>query len=140
MKTFRGILIAKRCRVFNPSTDLQKGPRLMMISNRRIHPAVSVIIVLVVLGCSLEVRNIASAGGLKIPKLPFPFGGSVLDNLIAVVLAVGSAALLTPLARPTLARILGLCWNGWRGPALTLPGHGAVLGRPRPAIQDFPRR
>ena len=91
-----------------------------MIVKYKIHAAVAASIVVLVLGCSLEMRDIARLGGLKIPRLPFPFGGAILDNLIAVVLAVVSAALLKPDGRPPLTKTLGLRGNGWRGPALTL--------------------
>ncbi|MBO9664744.1 CPBP family glutamic-type intramembrane protease [Dokdonella sp.] len=84
----------------------------------RLRNAVHGIVVLLVLGLALQVRDIAPALGVKIPPLPMPYGGSLLDNLIAVAIAL-AAALLLSRRRADLARHLGLTWNGWRGPLLT---------------------
>jgi CAAX protease family protein len=80
---------------------------------------VGFLVVVIVLGCGLELRDIASAGGLTLPRFPFPFGRSLFDNLLAVLLATVSAILLTPIFRWHITQNLG-CANGWRGPALTL--------------------
>ena len=84
----------------------------------RLRSAVHGIVVLLVLGLALQVRDIAPALGVEIPPLPMPYGGSLLDNLIAVVIALAAAFLLSR-RRANLARHLGLAWNGWRGPLLT---------------------
>ena len=91
-----------------------------MTTNRQPNSVIAAAVVVAALAGSLEVRHIARAAGLNIPRFPFPFGGATLDNLLAVALAVGCAALLRPAARRSLADALGLRWNGWRGPALTL--------------------
>lgn len=78
----------------------------------------SIAVVLLVLGLALQVRDITPKLGLKIPPLPIPYGGSLLDNLIAVAVALAAAFLLSR-QRANLPRHLGLHWNGWRGPLLT---------------------
>lgn len=84
------------------------------------YPAwVGAIVVVAVLGLGLQVRDIAAAIGAPIPKLPIPYGGSILDNLIAVVLAL-VAALALASRGASLVRSVGLAWPGWKGPALTL--------------------
>lgn len=75
-------------------------------------------VVLLVLGLALQVRDLAAAAGLAIPPLPMPYGGSLLDNLIAVAVALAAAFLLSR-RRADLVRHLGFGWNGWRGPLLT---------------------
>ncbi len=81
---------------------------------------VAAVMVVVVLGCALEVRDIARAAGLKLRGFPFPFGGAVLDNLLAILLALGAAMALLPPSRQRLRNVLGFRWNGWKGPALTV--------------------
>ena len=76
-------------------------------------------VVLVVLTCGLELRDLAAAVGLHIPGLPFPFGGAV-HNALAVALAAGAAILVATPPRAPLVDGLGLRWNGWQGPALAL--------------------
>ena len=74
-------------------------------------------VVIVVLALALQVRDITKYFGLPIPRLPIPYGGAILDNGIAVALALVAAFAL---ARLVGARQeLGLGWNGWRGPLLT---------------------
>lgn len=67
----------------------------------------------------LNLRDLSAAAGLPIPRLPMPFGGSLLDNLLAVLTAVLLAALLKPRDLP-LADSLGLRWHSARGPVLVL--------------------
>lgn len=96
---------------------------------------VEVVVVLLVLGLGLQVRDMATAIGLQIPPLPMPYGGSLLDNLIAVALALTTAFSLGR-QRAALVRHLGLGWNGWRGPLLTALASApcwiglALLGQP----------
>ncbi|MBB5865662.1 CPBP family glutamic-type intramembrane protease [Xanthomonas sp. 3058] len=75
---------------------------------------------LVVLLVALQIRDLAKAVGLPIPSIPLPYGGGMLDNLLSVVVVFVAAALLRPGTPGELAARLGLRWNGWRGPALTL--------------------
>lgn len=67
----------------------------------------------------LNLRDLSAAVGLPIPRLPIPFGGSLLDNLLAVLTAVLLAWLLKP-RDLALADSLGLRWHGARGPLLVL--------------------
>ncbi|CAD7721196.1 hypothetical protein LMG31884_32760 [Xanthomonas hydrangeae] len=75
---------------------------------------------LVVLLIALQVRDVAKAVGLPIPKIPVPYGGGIADNLLSVVVVLVAAALLRPGTPGGIAARLGLRWNGLRGPALTL--------------------
>jgi membrane protease YdiL (CAAX protease family) len=101
----------------------------------RIGAGVAVILILLL---SQEIRDLAKAIGLPIPALPVRYGGSGLDNLLAVLIVVAGALLL--LRRPAgLARDLGLRFNGWRGPALaavaTLPFWIGVIWLGKPATE-----
>ena len=79
------------------------------------------IIVVIVLVGSLEVRDVFNFIGLKIPSFPMPYGGSTLDNLFAVLLVLLAALVLLPKKdRPAIGNSLGLRWNGFKGPVLTL--------------------
>lgn len=80
---------------------------------------VNAAVVVTVLGIGLQVRDVAAALGLRIPGLPMPYGGSILDNAIAVALALVAALALSGHGA-SLVRSLGLHWPGWKGPALTL--------------------
>ena len=86
-------------------------------SLRRLTPHVVWLLVLLV---ALQVRDVAKALGFPIPKIPVPYGGGILDNLLSVVVVLVAAALLRPGMPDELAARLGLRWNGLRGPALTL--------------------
>ncbi|PPU52894.1 CPBP family intramembrane metalloprotease [Xanthomonas arboricola] len=86
-------------------------------SLRRLTPHVVWLLVLLV---ALQVRDVANALGFPIPKIPVPYGGGILDNLLSVVVVLVAAALLRPGMPGELAARLGLRWNGLRGPALTL--------------------
>ncbi|HEU4969641.1 CPBP family intramembrane glutamic endopeptidase [Sphingomonas sp.] len=99
----------------------------------RIGAGVAVILILLL---SQEIRDLAKAVGSPIPPLPIPYGGSGLDNLLAVLIVAAGAWLL--LRRPAgLARDLGLRFNGWRGPVLaavaTLPFWIGVVWLGKPA-------
>ena len=48
-------------------------------------------------GLGLNLRDVAAAAGAPIPALPMPYGGSLLDNALAVLLALLLAALLRPM-------------------------------------------
>lgn len=80
---------------------------------------INAIVVVAVLGIGLQVRDIGKALGLRIPGLPMPYGGAILDNAIAVALALIAAFVLSGRGA-SLVRGLGLHWPGWKGPALTL--------------------
>ena len=60
--------------------------------------AVRVLLVLLGVGLGLNLRDIAAAIGTPIPALPIPYGGSLLDNALAVLMAVLLALLLRPAA------------------------------------------
>ncbi|MEG2804577.1 CPBP family intramembrane glutamic endopeptidase [Stenotrophomonas sp.] len=77
------------------------------------------LIALLGVALGLNIRDISAAMGLPLPGLPIPFGGSLLDNLLAVLVAVLLAWWLKPRALP-LADSLGLRWHGARGPLLVL--------------------
>lgn len=80
---------------------------------------VCALVVVAVLGIGLQIRDISAALGLRIPGLPIPYGGSILDNALAVALAIVAAVALSGRGA-SLVRGIGLHWPGWRGPALTL--------------------
>ncbi|MGH8033458.1 MAG: lysostaphin resistance A-like protein [Luteimonas sp.] len=86
----------------------------------RTRTAVHSAVVLGVLVVALEIRDIAKAVGIDIPGLPVPRGGSVMDNLLSVALAVVAVIALDRARRLSLRAALGLRWNGWKGPLLTL--------------------
>src|ERR1700721_4755705 len=81
-------------------------------------------VVVVVLACGPELRDTASVSGLTLLRFPFPFGRSLVDNLLMVLLAVICAALLSPKRRWHVVDKLGLRWRGWKAPALTLLATG----------------
>lgn len=89
-----------------------------MSQQGRLRSLVGVVVVLLVLGLALQVRDLTPTFGLKIPPLPMAYGGSLLDNLIAVAVALLAAVLLSR-QRANLVRHLGLLWHGARGPLLT---------------------
>lgn len=76
----------------------------------------SVILVALILLFSQQVRDLARAVGHPIPKLPIPYGGAILDNLLAVLIVLVAGALL--LRKSGLFDRLGLRSNGWRAPVL----------------------
>ncbi|WMJ70227.1 CPBP family intramembrane glutamic endopeptidase [Stenotrophomonas sp. 24(2023)] len=67
----------------------------------------------------LYVRDLSAAAGLPIPALPMPYGGSLLDNALAVLVAVVLVAALRP-HRLATATALGLDRHGLRGPLWVL--------------------
>jgi uncharacterized protein len=91
----------------------------MTITYRNARPFIAAIVVVGVLVFSQSLRDIAHACGLGFPRFPFPWGGNVLDNSIAIAIAAGAAVSLAPALRRNLPENLGLRWNGWTGPALT---------------------
>jgi len=101
--------------------------------------AVRVLLVLLGVGLGLNLRDIAAAIGTPIPALPIPYGGSLLDNALAVLMAVLLALLLRPRGMGLLAS-LGLRGNGWGGPlwvllaSLTCWLGLALLGTPNTAL------
>lgn len=74
---------------------------------------------LAVLG-SIKLRDLVKLLGIDLPRFSFHFGGAATDYLTQIALAVGCALAMAPAARRHLAQSLGLRWNGWKGPALTL--------------------
>jgi uncharacterized protein len=91
----------------------------MTIADRKTLPFIAAIVVVGVLALSQSLRDIAHAFGFGFPRFPFPWGGNILDNLIAIAIAVGAAIALAPAVRRHLPQNLGLRWNGWTGPAMT---------------------
>ena len=57
---------------------------------------VRLLLVLLGVGLGLNVRDISAALGAPIPALPRPYGGSLLDNALAVLVALLLATLLRP--------------------------------------------
>ena len=110
-----------------------------MPQTSRLPNAARVLLVLLGVGLGLNLRDLSAAVGLPIPALPMPYGGSLLDNALAVLLAVLLAALLRPRG-VGLAASLGLRWNGASGPAWVLLAslpcwEGlAMLGSPNTAL------
>src|SRR4029079_2726859 len=58
--------------------------------------------------------------GYQISAFPFPYGGPILDNALAVLLALVTAFVLSGAKRASLRTLAGLDWNGFRAPALVL--------------------
>ncbi|MEG0194179.1 MAG: CPBP family glutamic-type intramembrane protease [Stenotrophomonas sp.] len=85
----------------------------------RVPVPLRLLLVLLGVGLGLNVRDIAAAIGAPIAALPMPYGGSLLDNALAVLLALLLASLLRPKGIGLLAS-LGLRGNGWRGPLWVL--------------------
>ncbi|MDA3306419.1 MULTISPECIES: CPBP family glutamic-type intramembrane protease [Stenotrophomonas] len=110
----------------------------MTVLSRQPAP-VRVLLVLLGVGLGLNLRDIAAAIGTPIPALPIPYGGSLLDNALAVLMAVLLALLLRPRGMGLLAS-LGLRGNGWGGPlwvllaSLTCWLGLALLGTPNTAL------
>lgn len=86
----------------------------------RKRPALAVLVVCLVVGVGPELREILEAAGTGIPPLPFPYGRSLLYNLLAVAIALGAAAALRRKRLSVVAPNLGLRWSGFKGPTLTL--------------------
>lgn len=84
------------------------------------HLYLSSIFVIIVLFCALEIRDLSKWAGLKIPGFPFPYGGSILDNLLSVLVVLIAAILLLRKSEQKTAEALGLNWNGLKGPLLVL--------------------
>lgn len=105
----------------------------------RLSTGVRLLLVLLGVGLGLNLRDISAAAGLPIPALPIPYGGSLLDNVLAVLVAVLLTALLRPRGRG-VTDSLGLHWNGARGPAWVLLASLpcwlglALLGTPNAAL------
>ncbi|WP_295517451.1 CPBP family glutamic-type intramembrane protease [uncultured Stenotrophomonas sp.] len=105
----------------------------------RLPTAARLLLVLLGAGLGLNLRDLSAAVGLPIPALPMPYGGSLLDNALAVMLAVLLAALLRPRG-VGLTASLGLHWNGASGPAWVLLASLpcwlglAMLGSPNTAL------
>ncbi|MBH1652822.1 CPBP family intramembrane metalloprotease [Stenotrophomonas maltophilia] len=110
-----------------------------MTALSRLPNAARLLLVLLGVGRGLNLRDIAAAIGTPIPALPIPYGGSLLDNALAVLVALLLAALLRPRGMGLLAS-LGLRGNGWGGPMWVLLAslpcwRGlAVLGSPNTAL------
>ncbi|TFZ43826.1 CPBP family intramembrane metalloprotease [Stenotrophomonas maltophilia] len=85
----------------------------------RLPTTARLLLVLLGVGLGLNLRDIAAAIGVPIPAPPMPYGGSLLDNVLAALTALLLAALLRPRGIGLLAS-LGLNGNGWRGPMWVL--------------------
>jgi uncharacterized protein len=83
----------------------------------RKHPIAAVLIVALVIGIGPDLRDILEALGTGVPRVPMPYGRSLIYNVMAVAIAVAAAMSLE--ARRFVARDLGLRWNGLARPALT---------------------
>ncbi|WP_075676501.1 CPBP family intramembrane glutamic endopeptidase [Stenotrophomonas sp. TD3] len=105
----------------------------------RLPTAVRLLLVLLGVSLGLNLRDIAAAIGTPIPALPIPYGGSLLDNALAVLVAVLLALLLRPRG-VSLPTSLGLRGNGWGGPFWVLLASVpcwlglALLGTPNTAL------
>jgi membrane protease YdiL (CAAX protease family) len=84
------------------------------------HFYLSSIFVVITLFCALEIRDIVKWAGLKIPGFPFPYGGSILDNLLSVLVVIAAAMILLRKSEKKTVEALGLNWNGFKGPLLVL--------------------
>ena len=110
----------------------------MTMLSRLPNPA-RLLLVLLSVGLGLNLRDIAASVGAPIPALPIPYGGSLLDNALAVLAALLLAALLRPRGMGLFAS-LGLHGNGWSGPLCVLLASLpcwlglAVLGTPNTAL------
>jgi len=82
--------------------------------------AVSWLLVIFVLFCALNIRDIAQWAGVKIPGFPMAYGGAIADNLSAVLFVIVVAIILIPRPAGNVAKALGITWNGFKGPMLTL--------------------
>ncbi|MFL0351652.1 CAAX amino terminal protease self- immunity [compost metagenome] len=105
----------------------------------RLPSALRLLLVLLGVGLGLNLRDLSAAAGAPIPALPIPYGGSLLDNVLAVIVAVLLATALRPRGMG-LIESLGLRGNGLRGPALVLLASLpcwlglALLGTPNTAL------
>jgi len=105
----------------------------------RLPTAARLLLVLLGVGLGLNLRDIAAAAGTPIPALPMPYGGSLLDNGLAVLVALLLATLLRPRGMGLLSS-LGLRGNGWGGPLWVLLASLpcwlglALLGTPNTAL------
>lgn len=78
------------------------------------------IAVILALISALEIRDIFKLIGIKIPGIPMPYGGGILDNLLAIVVVISVTILLIPKKPYGLMSALGLGTGSFKGPALTL--------------------
>lgn len=110
-----------------------------MIRSSRLPTAVRLLLILLGVGLGLNLRDLAAAVGAPIPALPIPYGGSLLDNALAVLVALGLAALLRP-RDVSLWQSLGVRRSGLAGPLIVLLASLpcwlglAVLGTPNAAL------
>jgi len=89
------------------------------IGNTKRRQLITGIIVVLTLFAALEIRDLLKLIGLKTPGFPIPFGGAILDNLLAVV-AVSVVAIALLQHKSELTYYFGLKRNKLKGPALTL--------------------
>lgn len=87
---------------------------------KSIRLAGSIVLVVLILVFSQEVRDLAAYLGHRIAPLPIPYGGAILDNLLAVAIVLAAAAML--LRKPDLAGATGIRFNGRRAPMLVAIG------------------
>ncbi|MFW0717801.1 type II CAAX prenyl endopeptidase Rce1 family protein [Pedobacter sp. N23S346] len=86
-------------------------------TTRQIWVSLTVILTLI---SALEIRDIFKLIGIKIPGIPIPYGGGILDNLMAVAVVITVTILLVPKNSGSLINALGLKTGSLKGPALTL--------------------
>jgi len=112
---------------------------MQMTASDSIPTGMRLLLVLLGVGLGLNVRDISAALGAPISALPMPYGGSLLDNALAVLVALLLATLLRPRGVGLLAS-LGLRGNGMRGPLWVLLASLpcwlglALLGTPNTAL------
>lgn len=105
----------------------------------RLPTAGRLLLVLLGVGLGLNLRDLSAAAGLPIPGLPMPYGSSLLDNALAVLVALFLALLLRPRGIG-LGASLGLRGNGAGGPLWVLLASLpcwlglAALGTPNTAL------
>jgi uncharacterized protein len=92
------------------------------VENRTVLPGLirSIVVLAVLLG-ALYIRDLAKFAGMPIPALPMAYGGSTMDNLLAVAAAVLALFALKPKAcSASVVSLLGLGNPGWLAPVLVL--------------------
>jgi uncharacterized protein len=93
-----------------------------MQNTRRTVVFAKAIVVVGALFLALSVRDVAELIGFKIPGLPMSsYGGSSMDNLLAVLVAlIAMLALRPPRSGWSVPRLFGWGAQGWKAPLLVL--------------------
>lgn len=77
-------------------------------------------VLLLVLLLAPWIGDLCAMAGWPLPPLRVPYGGAIVDNLLSVTAVCIAALALRRAWQPGLPRLLGLHWNGLRGPLLCL--------------------